>query len=573
MGKIQKLPAILISQIAAGEVIESPAAVVKELVENSLDAKATKIDIFCHGAGLKSIQVRDDGEGILREDLPLALESFATSKLSNFSQIFGIQSFGFRGEALAAIRSVAQVTIESRYAQTKEAYSIKADPEKIYPVELAALPFGTKVVVENLFFNTPVRKKFLKDEKFLRRQIIDIVTNVSLAHPSVQFSLHIEDKSYLFLPKAENLLERISAIYETPRIAQKLLPVFYQEGSLILEGYISAYDFFRASPSDIRFFVSQRPIQYRKLLPMLKQIYGELLPHGRFPFAVLFLSLEPYDVDVNVHPQKKEVRFKNETQVLEFLEKALRGVIEKPGFYKVQELTSKENLSFHVPQEKTFSFLPQITFESESAINFESEDFVTKKEIFFPQKIHTRLFDTFILATSEDGIFLIDQHTAEERVYYEEFLARLETEKNLKQDLALPVSLILSPVERQILEQNQNKLFSLGFALESFGPAGYELFSVPFYLKPGEEEVAFRLALSLVEKEREINTHLLFEHLAKNLACRSAIKKGEDLSIAYAEELVQKLLGCKVPLRCPHGRPTVVFLDKKEVFSLFRRSL
>ncbi|MCS6984032.1 MAG: DNA mismatch repair endonuclease MutL [Leptospiraceae bacterium] len=574
MGKIHKLSPLLISQIAAGEVIEGPAEVVKELVENSLDAGASKIEIFCDEAGLKSIQVRDNGEGILKEDLPLALESFATSKLTSFSDMLCLPSFGFRGEALAAIRSVAKITIESRHREENRAWFIEAEQEEISSIKPSSLPCGTRVVVEGLFAKLPVRRQFLKKERFLKRDILDTVINLSLAHPNVHFELYLDKEQSLFLPPAASLTERLRALYGAS-IEEKIQPVYHKKDGYEVEGYISQYHFYRNSPADIRFFVKKRPIRYRRLLPLLRQIYGELLPSGRFPFCILFLSAEEGEVDFNVHPQKKEVRFRNEEAMLQFLADALKEVVEQRGPYELKQLTPKENLSFYVGASQTFDFLPQFTLEEPPLNEEESPDekpLVTKKLI-VPQKIHAQLFDTFLLCSGEEGILLIDQHTAQERIFYEDFLEKLAAPKPASQELATPIELILSPAENLLLEQNLKDLEALGFVVEFLGVAGYCLRAVPIYVGPGEEAEALQLALRILEKEAPLSSTSLFEQLAKNLACRSAIRKGESLSHQEAEELLWRLFACKTPARCPHGRPTMVFLGREDVFRLFRRAI
>ncbi len=582
--RIQRLPEVLVSQIAAGEVIESPVGVVKELAENSIDADATQIEIYCHDAGFAAVQVRDNGSGILKEDLPLAIEPFATSKISAFDDLFRVYSMGFRGEALGSIRSVARLTIESRATGAEGAWKIFAAGEQVSAVEPSALPVGTRVLVEDLFFNTPVRREFVKSQRQIRRQILDLVADLSLAHPKINFSVSFDGKEAFRAAAKDRLTARIDAVYGTA-FSDNLLPVYYKEQNYTVEGYISNYSFYRTGATDIRFFVNQRPVQFKRLVGLLRHAYGELMPPGRFPVALLFFHLPAEELDVNVHPQKKEIRFRDEARVIYFLQAALRETIERRGPFRLADLSSrkKPTLAISGGEETGFDFLPRLNFsappeETQTASGEELPEEETSPPIqqpstphFAPQAAHARLFDTFVLASSEEGVYLIDQHTAHERINYEAFLRKLKQQENVAQTLAIPLSIVLSPGDRVLFEENSGLLRSLGFVLEDLGPAGWALTAVPFYVKSGDEERALRTAIRVIEEEGGIDNVRLFEQMAKNLSCRHAIKKGDSDSVANLSELIDALSRCETPGRCPHGRPTMVFLGRSEIFSLFKR--
>ncbi len=578
MAAIHKLSELVISQIAAGEAIENPAGVLKELIENSLDADATSLDIFISGAGFEKIRVRDNGSGINREHLPLALESFATSKIETAEDIFSVATLGFRGEALGSICSVSKITIESRERGAERAYKITARADETGNTEPSAFPEGTQVLVEDLFFNAPVRREFSGQEKALKKKLGEIVVTAALSRHDVSFRAHIDGAEYFF-PQAENLLERIRQAYNA-ETADSLLPVYFNRNNHILKGYISSFSTYKSSPADIRLFVNGRPVQWKKLVGLLRNAYGELLPPGRFPLAFLFFDSAGREVDANVHPQKKEIRFREEDKTAIFFLESIRNVIENNGPLKMKNLQPGKGFSglrslpqTTPPEELKFEFVKKLAepFQEDllkSSVVLNSEH---TRPTHIPTEIHARLFNTFILASSEEGLYLIDQHTAHERINYERYLKSLSLEKNVEQELVTPVSLGLSLAEQKTLDEYLPILESLGFRVEDMGPAGMSLLSVPVYVPPGMEENAFRKAMAIAEGRADVTPRILFEQLAKDLACWGAIKKGDPESLANLRELVEQLAECDVPTRCPHGRPTMVFLGRDEIFALFKR--
>lgn len=619
---IHKLSDTLISQIAAGEVIISPVEAIKELLENSLDAQAQRIEIFVTQGGLANIQVRDDGDGIEPQDLPLALASFATSKIDTVDDLFNIYTMGFRGEALSSIRSVSSIQIESRRRGAEGAWKISGEGETISEPQASPLPAGTRIVVDNLFFNVPIRKKFLKKENSLNKEISDLVVDYALAHPNIAFNLHIDSKSRLDLAPAKNLTQRIEHLFGYD-FAEKLIPAYAEKDDTQLEGYISNFHSHHSRSNFIRLFINSRPVNYRPLLSILRSAYGELLPPGKFPAALLFLNLPPDLIDVNVHPQKKEVRFRDSSAIDAFLRSSLLKTIEGGGAIQARKLanlkgpkrrpwehhpndlappqtsdpenrqgettgqgfTSTPPKNSAPPQEQNLDFQPPLVLREAFELygrGSQSEEPLSGEK---PRFIHTTLFDTIIVATSQDGLYLIDQHTAHERIQYERFLQKLATPKaaaaTLEEDtgrapsqsLVDPIPIQLTPGDRLLLESHAWELRQVGFALEDLGPAGAALGEIPAYLKAREAEGALHSALAFFDKNPEGDLPALFDHIAKSLACRSAVKKGESLPQASHAELIERLYQCKNPARCPHGRPTVVRLDQSEIFSLFKRGV
>ncbi len=575
MRRIQKLDDTLIAQIAAGEVIESPAAIIKELVENALDASASEIDIQVDGDGFTEIQVRDNGGGIHADDLPLAVESFATSKIASLDELIAARTMGFRGEALGSIASVSRLRLESRQKAAPVGAAIQVD-EHGKTVEASAIEAGTRVQVKDLFYNVPVRRDYYKNAIKIRRQIADTLTSLTVAHPQIAFRYRLGEDDPVFLPVRQNLLGRLGDIWGE-KIGGDLIPVFYQADGLTLEGYVSKFYFYRSHAGDMRLWVNQRPVAYRPLTMLLRNAYGELMPKGRFPFAALFLSVAQADVDVNVHPQKREVRFRNEVAVQGFLRQAFTRVISAEGGIAAAHMVRMPGAEsipnrlagataapqgVDAPQASLFSLGATVAFQTDQTA-----------PVLFPENLtlHTRLFNTFIVATGPDGLYLIDQHTAHERINYERFQDLLAAKKDITQHLVAPVAVDTAIFNRSRLEASTAALRILGFELEDLGPAGYALQGVPGYIEAGEEAAAFETALAVIEGSDTAEAGDLFDQLAKDLSCRHAIRKGETASLTDFRELIEKLKLCRNPLRCPHGRPTVVRIDEKEVFAYFKR--
>ncbi len=597
---IHTLPKSLISQIAAGEVIENPSSVLKELIENSLDAGADQIDISVRENGFGSIQVRDNGIGIFKDDIPLAIQSFATSKLRKVEDLYQLQSLGFRGEALGAIASVSNILLESKARNSVLAHQINCIQGEASSTSISSLPSGTRIIVSDLFHNVPVRKEFQKNIPMIKEKLNELVTDFALGYPNISFNYSLNKESVMRLNKAENLSQRIRDIF-SKNFLDSMMPLYYEGNSTgqaisKIEGYISNFTFYKSNASMIRFFVNRRIVQYKRLVGMFKRAYGELMPPGRFPIAFLFLQIDPQEIDVNIHPQKKEIKFKNENSINDLLFRSVIHSIEGRGPLKMRHLqkqnkknfaahshesiaSKEQKLNFSIPlkisadpSEKSFSKeYPEIK-ESMPGNGLLEESFtVHSEDEIFPQKVHARLYDTFVLASSEDGIFLIDQHTAHERVNYEKYLKKLASQKNIVQKLFSPIALKLSIAEQKTLSENKEYLEELGFEIEDMGPAGFVLNGVPFYINPSQEEKALELTLQFILEGKEGSIEL-FRELAASLSCRNAIKKEEQESLFNLSQIIQELRKCENPGRCPHGRPTLVFLGKKEIFDLFKRS-
>ena len=637
MAKIKRLSEHTISQIAAGEVIESPASVIKELIENSLDAQANTIEVFIKGNGFESIQIRDNGLGLIKDDLPLAIQSFTTSKLSQIDDLHTIESYGFRGEALGAISSVSSVLIESKEVNSEHAYKVEKEKNQIDEVKPSSLPQGTRIIVSDLFYDQPVRKKFHNNQNKVKKSIVNVVNQFAISYPHVSYSLHYEKETLIDVSATDSLSQRISQLF-SPDFTDSLIPIYFKEEvgkskeevgenkeeaaghknkidenkkrNYILEGYMSDFQSYKTNSEHIYFFINHRYVRYNQLLPILKKAYGELMPPQRYPVAFLFAHISHSEVDVNVHPQKMEVRFQEDSRIESFFFQALKKAIETHNVLKYQYLAKKKNTSLlkkfqktrmgENDNEKNVSEYPRFDFSSPPEIRDsqpESEAVdklkenvsdltyneaknkieITRNRLLANFKLHEKVYETFILATSEDGVYLFDQHTVHERVNYEKFLSKLSKKEGIRQDLVTPIPLGISPAEKELIKDHMTILKEIGFEIDVLGPSEYGLRSVPFYVDHGQEEEALHISLQKIIKssveQNDFKPTFLFEELAASLACRSAIKKGDPESLANLKELIDQLKKCENPMRCPHGRPTMVFLGKDDIFTLFKRNV
>ena len=583
MARIHKLDAALVAQIAAGEVIESPAAIVKELVENALDAGATEIDIRVLGDGFDEIQVRDNGGGIEAEDLELAVTSFATSKISTLDDLLKARTMGFRGEALGSIASVSRLSIESRTVAAAHGSGITID-ENGKTLSPAAIDKGTRVVVRDLFYNVPVRRDYYQNVAKVRKQLSEMFISLAAASPAVAFRYDNAMDAPIVLAAQPGLLGRLQGIWGA-KIAEDIMPIYHASNGIQLEGYISRFYFYRSHASDVRFWVNQRPVLYKPLVMLLRNAYGELMPKGKFPFAALFLTIDETDVDVNVHPQKREVRFRDEKRVLALLREGFHRTIAEAGGIAAHSMVrlptasaqrgnvDEGTTSRQDPEVFTIPLFEKEFVHTDAQTGENSSEVTTRPAVPLNLVLHARIFNTFIVATNDEGLFLIDQHTAHERINYERFLRQLAASDGFSQQLALPVALKNAATDRGRILSHAKGLAAMGFLLEDMGPAGLALTSVPSYLSAGEEVDALQRAVALLETDAEADAEVLFDQLAKDLSCRHAIRKGETGSLADFNELIAQLRECESPLRCPHGRPTIVRIDEREIFSYFKRQV
>jgi len=556
---IKVLPESLASQIAAGEVVERPASVVIELIENALDAGATQIQIRVEGAGQRLIEVSDDGEGIPAEEISLALQRHATSKISHAEDLARIRTLGFRGEALAAMASVARLTLISRPHNAEAAARVQADAGHAGMVEVHGAPPGTSVRVDDLFYNIPARRKFLKGELTERRQISQLIVRYALAYPGVRFSLELEGRLTLHTSGRGDRREVLAALYDAA-LARRMIEVDAAKEEIGVNGFISPMDLTRRTRSELTFFVNGRWVQDLALAAAVLQAYRGMLMIGRFPIAVLFVQLPLDRVDVNVHPTKAEVRFADRDKVFSAVQRAIR-----------RALLAHSPLPTLEPVQPGLAWRPMPASSPEanqqSPIDDEVEPSTSEPS---PQprlpgsdvpllRLVGQVGSAYLVAEGPDGLYLVDQHAAHERVLFERFQALRG--KPASQILLETATVELPAAQAKLLEDQLAALGELGFEIESFGPQAYKVRAMPSLLLGSDPEGALR---AVVEDFEEDETPLQKEvqaRLVARICKRVAVKAGQLLSVEEQRALLRDLEACAAPRTCPHGRPTMIHLS------------
>jgi DNA mismatch repair protein MutL len=585
------------SQIAAGEVVERPASVVKELIENALDAGAKFISITVEGGGQRLVEVADDGCGIPAQELALAVERHATSKLSTASDLFQIATLGFRGEALASIGSVSRMTLTSRAAQAEAGGQLRVEGGQVFPAQQIGAPVGSLVRVENLFYNVPARLKFLKSEATERRLIDQLVTRYALAYPQVRFHLAQEGRPGLQTSGRGDRREVLGALYGA-EVARQMLEVLAipdgsQELPVGVNGFISPTSITRTNRREIYFFVNGRPVQDMALNSALIKGYHTLLMVGRYPVAVLFLDIPPAGVDVNVHPTKAEVRFREPDRVFVSVQHAVRRALlahspapglegaldwgqadaysEAPQSWLFQEawrtapgrgpygtmdpawrMLDESDTSGAPPAGGSIQGVQPVISAADSQPNLPTGRLPLLRPI-------GQIASAYLVAEGPDGLYLIDQHAAHERVLFERFMAQRQ-EGIPSQALLQPETVELSSASASLLSEQLPLLGKLGYQVEAFGPNTFLVRAVPALLAGSRPSEALR---SLVENFEEDETPLQAEREARLIArvCkRAAVKAGKSLSPEEQRNLLLDLEACHSPRTCPHGRPTMIHL-------------
>jgi len=609
---IRLLPTEVASQIAAGEVIERPASVVKELVENALDAGASAIHVRVQEAGRRLIEIVDDGTGIPADELPLAVERHATSKLTSAADLFRIGTLGFRGEALASIGSVSRLTLTSRVKSAEAGARIRVEGGATAPLEPVGAPVGTSVRVEDLFYNVPARLKFLKQDMTERRAIDMLLTRYALAYPNVRFRL-IDGASPTLQTAGDGDRRAILAALYGVDVARQMLEVLAEEDGLRLTGFTSPAALTRSNRKEITFFINGRWVQDTALGAALVQAYHTLLMVGRYPLATLFLALDPEEVDVNVHPAKAEVRFRSSERVFGFVQRAARRAIL--AYSPVPSVAPRLWGEGSLPQDdRGGQFAPGLSgssgFSNQSSWGGERsdtrstgldwaighseppqlEDQVSaidespsatfqpanlRPSTLYPQgafgsegktsnlllRLVGQIGSTYLVAEGPDGLYLIDQHAAHERVLFEKLMLQ-HTQKNIpSQSLLTPQVVTLPPASAKVIGEQLPVLEHFGFSVEPFGPNAFQVRAVPALFAGADPGAALR---ALVEDFEEDETPLQAEveaRVAARVCKRLAVKAGQTLSPEEQRALLTDLENCDSPRTCPHGRPTMIHLS------------
>ncbi len=646
MGRIRVLSDNIANKIAAGEVVERPASVVKELLENSLDAGATEIRVECDGGGRRLIRVADNGTGMLRDDALLAFERHATSKLCSVDELEAIATLGFRGEALPSIASVSRLVLETRSDAEQAGTRVEIAGGKIISCEELARARGTSIAVRDLFFNVPARKKFLRSEQTELTHIAQLVTHYSLAWPGYSFSLHHAAKELLAVTPVETLRERVFQVFGGATLDELIEIGGRQSGSFRVDGFISRPQIQKSNRNSIYLFVNRRLIRDRLLLHAISSAYHNLMPPASYPFALLFVDCDPGEVDVNVHPSKTEVRFRQGSLVHDFVRDSLRETLmasrpvasapspSPPGQTTVEgfpvpgqmaarlpysEFTQAiENFRFdearHVLPEQPGQAFPREARLSEFTLKPEAAaaarlDFSSAPPIpvGFPESVSAplklpvpdthgalpegvnldpsstmahladlrvvgQIYDSFILAAGPDGLWIIDQHVAHERILFEKFLAQQAAGRVEQQRLLLPLVLQLTAPQELEYERIADDLARAGFETAPFGRRTIAVHAAPADLTPPEVERVVYEILEIAERElRSVSVDDFRRGVAASLACRAAIKINMPLDQRKMEWLLTELSRTQCPMSCPHGRPVALRYAPREILKAFHR--
>ncbi|MFC1924931.1 DNA mismatch repair endonuclease MutL [Chloroflexota bacterium] len=555
----------VVSRIAAGEVIERPVSVVKELVENSLDAGASQINIEVRGGGINFIRVSDDGVGIPGDEVELAFNRYATSKLTSLADLENTKSLGFRGEALPSIAQVAKVELLTRCQGEVTGTYLSLQNGEVVEKSKRGCPEGTTVTVHGLFRNVPARLKFLKSNATENGHITDLVSQYSLVFPGVRFSLIIDGRRVLQTPGSGNLKDVLVEVYSL-EIAQAMLDVGtnVKEGKLgpQITGCISPPSINRTNRSYFSFFVNKRWVQSRILSRAVEKAYEGLLMTGKYPIAIVNLSVPPQWIDVNVHPSKREVKFQQESIIFNTVYGAVRRVLtDRMPIPEVGPVTTPITSPGQTQKEtgdikKNLAFATLIPGAAPSGVPI--------------LRVLGQLAATYIIAEGVDGLYLIDQHAAHERVLFEKILAQQEQRGVEIQALLEPLPIELSAKQEELLRARGEILTQFGFDIEPFGGRSYLIRAVPAVL--GMEEIMEAVKEAFKSLEDESDSRSGEEKLALSLACHSAVRAGKLLTQEEMRALVQQLERATLPRTCPHGRPTMIHLSSGRLEREFGRS-
>jgi len=566
MKKIIVLPPEISQKIAAGEVVERPASVVKELVENSLDAGATEIKVDLLAGGKSLVRVQDNGHGMSREDALLCFERHSTSKISKEEDLFQISTLGFRGEALPSISAVSRLTLKTFDGKEEKATQVEREEETVLQISDIAYPVGTSVEVRDLFFNLPARRKFLRSDQSELSVIVKYLTFVALAYPEVRVSLFHGKREILNCPPVSSLRERIFQLHGKS-LLEKLMEVDYQEKEFRIFGFSSRPPSGKRDKTLQLFFVNKRPVRDRILQAALNQIYRGFLEKEFFAEAFLFLFLPYGDVDVNVHPAKAEVRFKDSQLVFHLMTRSIeQAMLKEQGIKEIYPFPQEEKKEFRIEEPR-----PPQAFKIPQEAKVDWRDLfppLKKEEKTYPRVLGQYL-DTYIIASKEDGLLIIDQHNAHERVLFEKY-REIDERKKWPQKMALiPLLFELSPSQALSFENNQALLEEAGFRVEAMGGRSFALKEFPDMFKAEEAKDIFLTLLEEMKEEKIANKR---ERLLAVLACKTAIKAGEPLTLEKMEYLVEELFKTSNSSLCPHGRPIMVKIDKMQIEKGLKRN-
>lgn len=607
--KIMQMPDLLANKIAAGEVVERPASVVKELVENSIDANSTWIKIDLTEAGLERIKITDNGEGMSPDDCELAFLRHATSKIRDENDLVHVKTLGFRGEALASIASVSRLTIKTSTGD-EAGVTLELEGGKLANKIKSDARQGTEMTVADLFFNTPARLKYMKTIHTELGHITDLLNRLALAHAGIRFEATHNGKTLFKTAGSGQMLQVISQIYGV-NVARKMLPIENESLDFSIHGYIAKPEITRASRSYISTIINGRYIKSIPLTQAVMRAYHTLLPINRCPIVVISINMDPILVDVNVHPTKLEVRFSKEKELFQMIESTIKskfkGItlipemgrnkstpqwtqqnkmnLESKNKSQFNEQVYEDNIAnlFSTKKDSLFQennsgeeILNQSFDGNQSKTNNEEKDQELKKNRDFSERVPPmypigQLHGTYIMAQNDSGLYMIDQHAAQERIKYEFFKDKLGKTINQSQDLLIPLTFEFSKAETIFIEQHLEKLEQSGLFLQPFGDQAYIVRSYPTWFPEGLEEEIVRDMVHQIIKDEQINIESIREEAAILMSCKRSIKANHYLNHDDMFQLLEDLRGTSDPFTCPHGRPVIIQFTSYELEKMFKR--
>jgi DNA mismatch repair protein MutL len=587
MSRIRLLSETVASQVAAGEVVERPASVIKELVENSIDAGARKIDILIRRGGISLMRVVDDGCGMDRDDALLSLERHATSKIRSAEDLQAIATLGFRGEALPSIASVARFRLTTREPNAVAGTEIVVNGGKIDIVRDGGEAPGTQVEVRSLFYNLPARRKFLRTENTESRHLEHHLHLQAIGHPRIAFTLVRDDRLVLQLPPAPELIDRLRDLYGVD-LVERLLEVKSTSSSGVgVTGFIGRAGVSRQARDQQLVFVNGRAVENAVLNAALREGYHTALMKGQYPVTFLFLDVDPAAVDVNVHPAKREVRFRDPAGVREAVVAAVRETLESDRAdwqekfrapVAAPEPVRQPDVDLSPPIGGTTSVSSQTPFASAEIMG---RDRARPSTIEATPTNHQQQFQIigvlnklYVLMENADGLVLVDQHAAHERILFEELRRRMEEQGVPSQRLLIPQTFDLPPRDAEWIERNMSILQKMGIGIEGFGPNTFKIDSLPGFVAAADAVQFLRSVIDELKTASNSSSPLrLGEDMIAKTVCRQAVKANDPLRFLELEKLIQDLLACELPYCCPHGRPTMIQISHTELEKKFGRKV
>ena len=593
MAKIKQLDDVLANKIAAGEVVERPSSVIKELVENSIDAHASRIQVFIEEGGLSLMKVIDNGEGMERIDAKMCFSRHATSKIKDDYDLFNIMTLGFRGEAIPSIASVSHFDL--RTSTGEEGCFVEYEFGKYKNEGICDLPKGTQITVTKLFQNVPARLKYLKSVNSEFASIHQYIERIALAYPHIAISLYHNQKMIFQTNGKGNLLEVIASMYGIAT-AKNMIPIQIENDEFQINGYISKIDTSRASKANIITLVNHRYVKNAMSIDAINSAYRAYLADNRYPISVINIEVDPYLVDVNVHPSKLEVRFSKEYELKELILKGVEETLQKVNLtYQVKnKQTERETFKPQLDQ-VTFDFQettpefheniikePQQHFdhtlkEDIQPATYQKQDIPVSNNRKQPKPMKEKIYakvqihGTYLIGENEKGMYLLDQHAAQERINYEYYKEQFSHLDLTMQPLIVPLQLEYPMSEFLVLQERKDLLEQVGIHLEVFGEHGYILRSLPLWMKKIDENVFVDEMIQEVLTKNHLNVVDLQEHAIATLSCKASLKANTYLSLSDMQSIFDHLMCCDNPYVCPHGRPTLIFYSDYELEKLFKR--